>query len=439
MKKMILATVFLALFALSAKAQSTPAPPTVNSTLASEKADDIRQRTFDLVWRTVRDKHFDPNYGGVDWEAVRKQYATRMAEVKSDEELHRMLQQMLGELRQSHFNIIPPEVVTPDDAKEPPSGSIGIDLRMIGGNAVITRVDSGSRASAAGLRPGFILEKIGESTVEEIVDSINKRDEPEGRKNLSKVRRVLSSLSGEPGSSIKLSYLDHNDSRHEAAVARERLKGELSPSFGNFPPQYMEFESKRLPDNIGYLRFNIFMVPIMDKVRAAIRELSDAKGLIFDLRGNPGGVGAMAPGIAGLLTTKQGSLGTMRMRSNQLNFAFYPQANPYNGPIVILIDGGSGSTSEIFAGGMQEIGRAVIVGERSVGAALPSYFQKLPTGALFQYAIADFKTPKGMLIEGRGVIPDLEVKLDRASLLAGRDVQLDAGIEQLRQKSRAVK
>jgi carboxyl-terminal processing protease len=84
----------------------------------------------------------------------------------------------------------------------------------------------------------------------------------------------------------------------------------------------------------------------------------------------------------------------------------------------------------------------VIIGERSAGACLPSYFQKLPTGALFQFAIADFRTPKGILIEGRGVIPDVELKWNRASLLAGSDAQLDAAIGQvsrLRQRERAIK
>lgn len=143
----------------------------------------------------------------------------------------------------------------------------------------------------------------------------------------------------------------------------------------------------------------------------------------------------MAPGIAGVLKKEQSSLGTMHMRSGYQNFAVFPQENPYLGPVVILTDGGSASTSEIFAGGMQEIGRAVVVGERTAGAALPSIFQKLPTGALFQYAIADFKTPKGTLIEGRGVAPNVEVKLTRRSLLDGRDIQLDAAIEQIQKQS----
>src|SRR5215467_14373496 len=125
----------------------------------------------------------------------------------------------------------------------------------------------------------------------------------------------------------------------------------------------------------------------------------------------------------------------MKMRSGEMKFAFFPQENHYTGPVAILVDGMSASTSEIFSSGVQEIGRAVVIGERSAGAALPSFIQKLPTGALFQFAIANFQTPKGVLIEGRGVIPDVEARYDRASLLAGRDAQLEAAVEQIR-KSR---
>jgi carboxyl-terminal processing protease len=103
---------------------------------------------------------------------------------------------------------------------------------------------------------------------------------------------------------------------------------------------------------------------------------------------------------------------------------------------VILIDGGSGSTTEIFAAGLQELRRAVIVGERSAGAVLPSDMIKLPTGAIFQYVFADFRTTNGTLIEGRGVAPDVEVKHTRASLLAGRDAQLEAAIAELQKSPR---
>jgi carboxyl-terminal processing protease len=125
------------------------------------------------------------------------------------------------------------------------------------------------------------------------------------------------------------------------------------------------------------------------------------------------------------------------MRAGHTNFVAFPQQNAYKGPVVILIDGLSASTSEVFASGMQDIGRALIVGETSVGAALPSVLERLPTGAVFQYAIADFRTPRGILIEGRGVVPDVEVKLSRGQLIEGRDPQLDEAIKQLNKRMKS--
>jgi carboxyl-terminal processing protease len=232
-----------------------------------------------------------------------------------------------------------------------------------------------------------------------------------------------------------VAYQDGRDRAAEATLDIERLKGEMSAPLGNFPSQYTEFEAKRLAGGVGYIRFNIFVALLRQRIYDAIRSMSDAPGLIFDLRGNPGGFGAMSSGIAGLLETRQTSLGRMNMRSGYQNFAVFPQEKPFQGPIVIIIDGLSGSTSEVFSAGMQENGRAVVVGETSMGAALPSFFQKLPTGARFQYAIADFKTPKGVLIEGRGVIPDVEVLLTRPMLLRGGDAQLNEALEQIRKRS----
>jgi carboxyl-terminal processing protease len=449
-KRLILAALFLLVASLClgvVRAQRpAQAPEVAGAVASSERAGDIRQRTFEIVWRTVKEKHFDPTLGGLDWDKVREQYAPRVAAARSDQELYRALQEMLGLLRQSHFNIIPPEAVIPEDQREPSAGGIGVDLRLIGGAAVITRVEAESSAAKSGLRPGFVIKQVDGRTVEQMIESLARSAERQALKNVRGARRVLAATSGDPGTTVKIVYLDGRDRSNVAAVTREKLKGEMAPGFGAFPPQYTEFEARRAPGDIGYIRFNIFVAPVMEKVKAAIRQFSDASALIFDLRGNPGGVGAMASGIAGLLTTQASTLGAMKTRTNELKFAVFPQANPFTGPVAILIDGSSGSTSEIFSAGMQELGRAVVVGETSAGACLPSFFQKLPTGAIFQFAIADFKTPKGALIEGRGVTPDVEVKWSRASLLAGRDAQLEAAIEQVRQslqqlpkKSRAVK
>src|SRR5882762_197695 len=117
----------------------------------------------------------------------------------------------------------------------------------------------------------------------------------------------------------------------------------------------------------------------------------------------------MVGGLSGLLETNVTSLGTMRTRTGRIPIVSFPQRSPYSGPIVIVVDGSTQSAGEMFAGGMQETGRAVVVGEQSAGNTLPSAIIKLPTGALFQYGFANYQTPRGTSLEGHGVTPDVKV------------------------------
>jgi carboxyl-terminal processing protease len=408
-----------------------PAHPHPNglSTRSADTTAQSRQESFDLVWRTVKEKHFDPTLGGVDWENVRLRYAPRITAAGSDAEFYDLLQQMLGELHQSHFAIIPPGTFVEDESKEPSPGGIGIDLRIVDGQALITRIDPNSAAALAGLALGFKIDAIDDTQVIKVLERFASAKGTPGMKQTRIVRYLVGRLNGAPGTSVRIVAEGARGESLALDIRRERLPGEISPGLGNFPSLYTEFESKLLEGGIGYIRFNLFVMPLMEKIRTAIRSMKDAHGIVFDLRGNPGGLGGMSAGIAGLLESKQATLGTMTMRSGHLNFIAYPQKDAFLGPVVILIDGMSASTSEVLAGGMQELGRATIVGEPSAGAALPSVFQKLPTGALFQYAIADFKTPKGTMIEGRGVIPDIEVRVSQRALLRGGDPQLARALE----------
>src|SRR5262247_3434893 len=239
---------------------------------SAENRSDVRQQTFEIVWRTVKEKHFDPAMGGVDWDKAHETYASRVAAVKSDREIYPLLQEMLGRLRQSHFNIIPPESLTPEDQNEQSSGGVGIELRLVGGAAMITRVEPDSSASKAGLRPGFLIKQIGDRPLEEIIAAFAKSAERAEIKNIRMNRGVLAAMGGGPGATVKIVYLDDKDQPRETMLTTEKLKGELSPRFGNFPPQYTEFETKRIADGagyIGYIRFNIFTQPVIEKLKAA--------------------------------------------------------------------------------------------------------------------------------------------------------------------------
>jgi carboxyl-terminal processing protease len=361
---------------------------------------------------------------------------------------------MLNRLGQSHFNIIPPEAIPStepeesdtgdaagdahDDVKPHPAGSlymaehmtygIGIDLRVTGGAALVTRVEPGSPAERAGLRTGFILRSIDGQTLPAILRRLRRAAvyEPATRNQMPAVILLLY-VNGSPGTSVRLSYLDERNRVRRVVVRRARLNGELTPTFQSLPSQFAEFESKRLRDGVGYIRFNLFVAPVLDKFCAALRSMKDAPGVVIDLRGNRGGLLGLIYGMGGLLETRTTSFGIMRTRAGPLDLVVFPQKNVYRGRLALLIDAETQSAGEIFAVGLQESGRAVVVGERSAGATLPSAAKELPTGAIFQYAFADFITPAGSL-EGRGVTPDLTVKVNRRQLLAGRDAQLEAAL-----------
>lgn len=402
---------------------------------------EVRQKTFEKVWTTVNEKHYDPTFGGVDWKKVRDQYEPRATAAVSEKDFHDVLRQMLGELKLSHFGIHPPtaEVVAAQTGR----GVTGIDVILIDGVPVVNRIDADSPAALAGVKTGHTIAQIDGKPWKDLTAALEAalaaRKVTDGMRKVYIERTIESAINSKPGTTLVLDVVGENESKARFEIVRAAFTGEMSQAMGNFPPQEVVFESRRLPDNIGYIRFNMWVIPQMEKLRTAVRGFADAKAIVIDLRGNPGGVGGMAPGLAGLLFSERASLGSMKTRGGSMEFVAFPQQNPFTGKIFILTDHGTGSTSEVFAAGMQETGRAWIVGETSAGAVLPSVFEKLPTGYLFQYAISDYRSPKKILIEGRGVIPDVEVKQTRAALLAGRDAQLDEAVRSIGKAAPAAK
>ena len=163
--------------------------------------------------------------------------------------------------------------------------------------------------------------------------------------------------------------------------------------------------------------------------------MHDAPGLVIDLRGNGGGDDSVAIKMAGMLFDRKTQLMITRTRRGDDDYyQAKPQKNPFLGPVVILVDEGSGSASEQFAAGIQESGRAFVIGKTTMGEDMDADLTKLPTGAYMVYAYGLPRTPKGVIVEGRGVIPNAEVSLSRAELLKGNDSQLNAAIEYIQKQ-----
>ena len=244
----------LAALVVQAQAQSPSQPGAVTATLSKADSSELLERTFDQVWRTVKDKHFDPTFGGVNWDQVRVRYAARLTKIKTEAELYPLLQQMLGELHQSHFQVISPDAVVNDD--EVPSGTAttGIELQMIGGQAVISAVEPNSSAAQVGLRKGFVITKAGANTVVELARKLAHSTETAAIKRLRLERMVLARLKGEAGKTVAVQYLDAQARPQTTQLVLQPYKGEWSAAFGNFGPQPVRFVSQRLAARLPLVR-----------------------------------------------------------------------------------------------------------------------------------------------------------------------------------------
>ncbi|MFL6277690.1 MAG: S41 family peptidase [Blastocatellia bacterium] len=400
-------------------------------TAVAETPQSLRERTFEIVWRTVNDKHFDPNHNGVDWAKMHEQYAPRIRAAKDDEEFYKLLNQMLGELHQSHHWVMSPEMLK---GMQESHASVGIKYQLIGGQVLVTRVEADSAAARAGLRPGFIIKQVADTIVEKVIATNSGQGQRLAQTSEMVADQVEDALAGKAGTAVRMVYLDERDKAHEVTLLRDKDKGEIVLVAGL--PLYAEMETKRLTDGIGYLRFSQFLPQLRQRIHEALLQMSDAPAIIIDLRGNGGGEDMIGLEMAAHLFAQPTVFNVMRTRHGLKNVSVRPEAKTYAGPVVILVDEGSGSASEQFAAPMQELGRAVIVGLRTAAADLDANLKRLPTGAILLYAFAECRTPKGVVIEGRGVIPDVEVKLTRAALLQGGDPQLQAAISQIQKLAR---
>ncbi len=380
-----------------------------------------RYLSFKLVWDTVERAYFDSTFGGVDWTAVRWRYRERLPAVADNDQLRRLLQAMLGELHRTHFAILPRDAAVFNPSERTRIGSAGARVEPIDGRIAVRAVDPGSPAAQAGLAPGDAVVSVDGTAIDPLFAQLALAGYTGARAASYVTDFVDTRLNGPEGAVVKLELENLAGQRRSALVTCGPSQGEWSEPYGHFPSYPIRFEAHREEDGIAVISFNVFALPAMRRFRTFCAELRPGDGLILDLRGNEGGVTSIASGMCGFLCANRGSLGTLHMREGQASLEYHPQPIVFNGPVAILIDGRSASTSEILAAGLKESHRARVFGEKSAGAALPSVFAALPTGDLFQYAVADLKTPGGTLIEGAGVTPEVEVKTTRADLATGWD------------------
>ena len=396
--------------------------------------------TFDAAWRIIRDSHFDKTFNGVDWNAVATELRPKAAASSTVGELRGVLREMLGRLGQSHFAIIPATADSVSDPGRDVSGKVGFDVRLVGRDLLVTQVQADSRASAAGVRTGWKVLSIDGTQVETLLGSLSDSLEPRILQ-VEAWRLAYTRLSGPSGSRASVTFED--GTRRPLTLAIERRQETGQPvTVGSLPTMFVRVDAHRAQTPAGHtagvIGFNVWMAAVDPPFAKAVDEFRNADGIIIDLRGNPGGLAAMLMGISGHFIDERKALGVMKTRDsdNPLRFNVNPRrvnpkgerVSPYAGRVAILVDALSGSASECFTGGMQSLGRVRVFGQRSMGQALPALFARLPNADVLIHAYGDFVTSDGTRLEGRGVIPDEIVPLERDHLLAGRDRTMEAAL-----------
>jgi C-terminal processing protease CtpA/Prc len=433
----------LAPAACTRAAPAEPAPtlaPTPTPALSPEILAE-REEVFDIVWGTVNAVYFDPDFGGVDWEAVGEEYRPKVLAAQDELDFYILLNDMCFELGVSHFGVLPPGMDEQLQVDVTAPGLLGLDVRILDDQVVVTNVQESSAAAEAGLRPGDVILQIDDkdmSQAEELVVLDSPPYNP--RKALGNVIGAIQGLFfGEVGEERTITYLDGEERQQTITVALEARRTEPFVS-EKLPPLYADYEVRTLEGGIAYIRFDGFLPPILDGVLDAIAGNRSAPAMILDIRGNPGGVYFVRKAIASQFFENRTLLWRFNTRPGldvgDFETVAYtdPPQEAYLGPVVVLVDVMSGSSSEEFSGTMSALGRAAIAGEQTSGSDLVANTEYLPNGAFFIYPFAQTEMPDGTILEGRGVIPDIPAALDRESLLQGRDPQLEAAIAFLLQQ-----
>lgn len=393
---------------------------------AQETTVDSALAYLDSVHATVRRTHWDTASVGAGFDATWRRLRDTLATRPSVTAARGSAAALLASLGTSHFSILPGSLAPGEPFGE---GMLRITVRVAYPYVLISDVPPASRAWNAGLRAGQLLETIRGVPMARVLAPL--AGLPPRARDTYGPGAVQRALTGEIGSPIRVGVREVTGEFKELFVPREAPPGELL-QFPGLPPQHAQFEAWTLRHDgmtIGAIRFTPWLPQLVARIDSAVDRMRGADAIILDLRGNPGGTALMASGVAGHFVDDTLLLAVMRTRTNALRYRANPRrvnpaaqvVRPFAGPLVLVLDAGSASTTELFAGGLQRAGRALVVGDTSAGMALPATTTPLFWGDRLLHAIADMRLADGTSLEGRGVVPDLVVGLDRRRLALGQD------------------
>ncbi len=359
---------------------------------------------YDNVWRLINNKFVDQTNNNQNWAKWRHKYDNQ---IKTNEDAYVAINTMVASLNDPYTKFLDPKEFADETSSIKGSlKGIGIQIGVKDGKLMVIAPIEDTPAEKAGLlADDEILEIDGVSTKGITVD-----------KAADKIR-------GKEGTQVTLLIKRKDNLPKTYTITRAEI--EIKSISQKVPIEV------KVPEDFCYIRLSSFISRnAASEFGAILNSNKNKKGFIIDLRSNPGGLLTNAIYISDMFLDGGTIVSTVdRDGYKETQRASY---NTYTKkPVVVLINKGSASASEIFSGAMKDNHRAVIVGEQSFGKGLVQEINKLPYESGVNITIQKYLTPNGTDINKKGITPDIEVKLTEEDVNNKNDVQLKKAIEVL--------
>lgn len=349
------------------------------------------KEVVDEVWQIVNREYVDSNFNKLDWEDQRRQLLAK--DYAESEDAYEAIREVLESLDDPYTRFLDPDQFASmqiDTSGELTGVGITLGMDQETDQLIVVSPIEDSPAARVGVKSKDIIIRIdGQST--------------EGMD----VNGAVNLIRGEPGTSVVLTVLRDETEEIDFEIVRDKIelatvKHELRTETGH---------------KIGYIRLTQFSANAAEKMEAAIKDLESqsAEGYVMDLRGNPGGLLYSSAEIARMWLDQGSIVSTVNRQGEQDQIRANHHALTKK-PLVVLVDGGSASASEILSGALQDNGRATIIGTQTFGKGLVQSVHSLSDGSGLAVTIARYRTPNGTDINQKGISPDIEVELTEADV-----------------------
>jgi len=303
-------------------------------------------------------------------------------------------------------------------------GGIGAMVTIKNEQLTVIAPIAGTPAEKAGIKPGDkILTIDGNST-----------------QGMSLEEAVLK-VQGDPGTNVTLQVLHQGEETPvELVIIREEINlPSVYPEIGNAtttPATTPAPTARPLPNGIAIITITYFSERTGDEITSALKDVlaRGAKGIVLDLRDNPGGILDSAVTVANQFLKDGIVLYELDSNDEKQMWDVKPGGLATDVPLAVLVNGNSASASEVVAGALQDYGRAPLIGNQTFGKGSINHFRQLSDGSAIYISIGRWYTPNGRQIEGNGLTPDIVIDRTEQDIQQGKDPQLDRAIEYIESK-----